>query len=67
MRKILMLAGAVALLLVSWIMPVQTSEAVPYYCGCDWCDNPSYSDTTCQDPLTETPTTCGEFYNSVCS
>lgn len=65
MRKFLMLVGALALLLASWIMPIQTAEAIPYYCNCTWCSHPN-NYYECRDLETELWYDCPSYYNTYC-
>lgn len=64
MRKILMLIGALALLLTSWIMPVQTAEAGPTVCNCSWSAQPGCYD--CWDLETEIWWSCEGYYRTYC-
>lgn len=65
MRKFLMLMGALALLLASWIMPAQTAEAGPSVCNCSWCGQPNnYND--CWHLEEEIWYSCEGYYYTHC-
>ena len=64
MRKFLMLIGALALLLASWIMPVQTAEALPTVCDCGWSAHPACYD--CWNLEEEIWWSCEGYYRTYC-
>lgn len=64
MKNVLKLTAAFALLLATWMAPASVSAA-PYYCHCNWC-TPLNGSAICQNPNTNTRTTCGNFYSNYC-
>lgn len=65
MKKTPKLAVAFALLLSSSFAFTPVS-AVPYYCDCNWCSKSIYAYSKCQNPYSETSTTCSRFYSNYC-